>query len=72
MKNKTLAAWLCFVGGPLGLHRFYLFGTADRLAWMLPIPSLLGLYGVYRARAIGLEDTASWLLIPLLGFTLAA
>ncbi|MBP8224666.1 MAG: NINE protein, partial [Acidovorax sp.] len=24
MKNKTVAAWLAFVGGPLGLHRFYL------------------------------------------------
>ncbi len=71
MKNKTLAAWLTFVGGPLGLHRFYLFGTADRLAWLLPIPSLIGLYGVYRARTIGLEDPVSWVLIPLLGFTMA-
>ena len=24
MKNKTLATWLTFLGGPLGLHRFYL------------------------------------------------
>ncbi len=72
MKNKTLAAWLTFVGGPLGLHRLYLFGAADRLAWLLPIPSLIGLYGVYRARSIGLEDPVSWILIPLLGFTIAA
>ncbi len=71
MKNKTLAAWLTFVGGPLGLHRQYLYGAADRLAWLLPIPSLLGLYGVYRARSIGLEDPVSWFLIPLLGFTMA-
>ena len=29
MKNKTLAAWLAFLGGPLGLHRFYLHGLGD-------------------------------------------
>jgi hypothetical protein len=71
MKNKTLATWLTFVGGPLGLHRFYLFGFANRLAWMLPIPTLLGVYGVQRARTIGLDDPLSWVLIPLLGFTIA-
>ena len=31
MKNKTLAAWLTFLGGPLGLHRFYLHGPTDLL-----------------------------------------
>ncbi len=71
MKNKTLAAWLTFVGGPFGLHRFYLFGLANRLAWLLPIPTLLGIYGVHRARTIGLEDPLSWVLIPMLGFTIA-
>ncbi len=72
MKNKTIAAWLAFVGGPFGLHRFYVFGRTNVLAWLLPIPSLLGLYGVYRARTLGLEDAWSWVLIPLLGFTIAA
>jgi hypothetical protein len=72
MKNKTLATWLTFVGGPLGLHRIYLFGVKDRLAWLLPIPTLLGLYGVYRARSLGLDDPWSWVLIPMLGFTIAA
>lgn len=71
MKNKTLAAWLTFVGGPFGLHRFYLFGWANRLAWLLPIPTVLGLYGVHRARTIGLDDPLSWVLIPMLGFTIA-
>ena len=71
MKNKTLAAWLAFVGGPLGLHRFYLFGFADRVALLLPIPTLLGLYGVLRARTLGLDDPWSWVLIPMLGFTIA-
>lgn len=71
MKNKTLATWLTFVGGPFGLHRFYLFGFANRLAWLLPAPTLLGLYGMHRARTIGLEDPLSWVLIPMLGFTIA-
>ena len=71
MKNKTLAAWLAFIGGPLGLHRLYLYGFGNRLAWLLPIPTLLGLYGVMRARSIGLEDPWSWVLIPMLGFTIA-
>ena len=66
MKNKTLATWLSFVGGPFGLHRVYLFGAADRLAWLLPIPTLVGLYGMYRARTLGLDDPWSWVLIPML------
>ena len=71
MKNKTLAAWLAFVGGPLGLHRFYLHGLGDAPGWLLPIPTALGVYGVERARLYGLDDGWSWLLIPLLGFTIA-
>jgi hypothetical protein len=71
MKNKTLAAWLSFLGGPLGLHRFYLYGVTDLLGWMLPIPTALGLYGVQRAQQLGLDDQWSWALIPLLGFTIA-
>jgi TM2 domain-containing membrane protein YozV len=42
MKNKTVAAWLAFLGGPLGLHRFYLHGLGDMLGWLLPIPTALG------------------------------
>jgi len=71
MKNKTIAAWLAFAGGPLGLHRFYLHGIGDLVGWMLPIPTALGLYGIERARLIGLDDGVSWLLIPLVGFTIA-
>jgi len=71
VKNKTLAAWLAFLGGPLGLHRFYLHGLGDMLGWLLPIPTALGLYGVERARLYGLDDGLSWALIPLLGFTIA-
>ncbi|WP_137896705.1 TM2 domain-containing protein [Ramlibacter sp. 2FC] len=71
MKNKTLAAWLAFLGGPLGLHRFYLHGLADPLGWLLPIPTALGLYGIQRVQQFGQDDSLSWLLIPLLGFTIA-
>jgi len=71
MKNKTLAAWLAFVGGPLGLHRFYLHGPADLLGWLLPVPTALGLCGMERVRQSGLDDQWSWILIPLLGFTIA-
>ena len=71
MKNKTLAAWLAFLGGPLGLHRFYLFGIWDTLGWMLPVPTALGIYGVQRVQEFGLDDVASWLLIPLAGFCFA-
>jgi hypothetical protein len=72
MKNKTLSTWLTFLGGPLGLHRFYLFGLSDLIGWALPIPTALGLYGITRARDLGLDDHLSWLLIPLLGFVVAA
>lgn len=71
MKSKTFAAWLAFLGGPLGLHRFYLHGLGDLLGWALPIPTALGLYGVQRAQQFGLDDPWSWALIPLLGFTVA-
>jgi hypothetical protein len=71
MKNKTLAAWLTFLGGPLGLHRFYLRGLGDTLGWALPIPTALGLYGIGRAKEFGLDDVWAPALIPLLGFTVA-
>ncbi len=71
MKNKTLAAWLSFLGGPLGLHRFYLFGFKDVLGWLLPLPTALGVYGMNRALTYGQDDTLSWVLIPFVGFTVA-
>jgi hypothetical protein len=71
MKNKTLATWLAFWTGPLGLHRFYLYGLTDMLAWLLPIPTALGFYGLERVQKFGQDDTLSWMLIPLLGFTIA-
>ena len=72
MKNKTLATWLSFLGGPLGLQRFYMYGKGDWLAWVLPWPTLLGLYGFERAKSFGVDDPLSWLLLPLLGITIAS
>lgn len=71
MKNKTLAAWLAFLGGPLGLHRFYLKGWGDWLGWTLWAPTLLGLWGLERVQALGLDDTLSWVLLPVMGFNIA-
>ncbi|MCZ2496198.1 NINE protein [Xylophilus sp. Kf1] len=70
-KNKTLAAWLAFLGGPLGLHRFYLGGWGDTRAWLMPIPTALGVYGLRRAQVHGLDDPWCWILIPLLGCVVA-
>lgn len=71
MKNKTVAAWLAFLGGPLGLHRFYLHGLSDTPGWLLPIPTALGVYGIQRVLEFGQDDQLSWILVPLLGFTIA-
>ena len=71
MKSKTLATWLAFLGGPLGLHRFYLHGARDLLGWLLPLVTGLGMYGIARVQALGHDDPLSWLLVPLLGFTVA-
>lgn len=72
MKSKTVAAWLAFVGGPLGLFRFYLRGFGDLLGWLLWIPTLLGLYGILRIERYGVDDPLSWVLVPLLGLTIAS
>ncbi|WP_342128960.1 NINE protein [Hydrogenophaga sp. OTU3427] len=71
-KNKTLAAWLALLGGPLGLHRFYLHGLGDTLGWLHPLPTALGLWGIERLQSLGQDDKLSWALIPLLGFTVAS
>ena len=72
MKNKTLATWLAFLGAPLGLHRFYLFGLYDRLAWLILVPTALGYWGFERVQEFGVEDYLSWWLFPIFGFTFAS
>ncbi len=71
-KNKTLAAWLALVGGAFGWHRLYLHGWMDVWAWTHVIATALGLWGVDRVFAYGQDDKLSWLLLPLLGFSIAA
>jgi len=70
-KSKTLATWLALLGGSLGLHRLYLVGWRDALAWLHPLPTLAGLLGVHRMLELGQDDRLAWLLLPLLGLMLA-
>jgi hypothetical protein len=72
IKSKTWATWIALLGGCLGLHRFYLHGFGDRWGWLHPWPSLLGWIGVHRMQTLGQDDRLAWVLIPLLGFMIAA
>ena len=71
-KSKALATWIAIVGGSLGLHRFYLHGFRDLPGWLHPLPTLIGVYGVQRARSLGQDDHLAWVLIPFVGITIAA
>jgi hypothetical protein len=71
-KSKLAAVWIALVAGVLGGHRFYLHGWRDPWGWLFVPPTLLGLVGVQRMRAFGVDDRLSWLLIPLLGLTIVA
>jgi hypothetical protein len=71
-RSKTVATWLAALLGGFGLHRFYLYGRRDIWAWLHPIPTIAGLYGVERALNLGQDDATSWALIPILGMILAA
>ena len=72
IKNKTVATWLAFIFGQLGLHRFYLFGAKDALAWLHPLAAALGWWGVLRMRTLGQDDKLAWVLLPILGVLIAA
>lgn len=71
-KSKTLTAWIAFLGGGLGLHRFYLHGLRDLLGWLHWPPALLGAWGLWRMDHYGQDDRLAWLLIPLFGLALVA
>ncbi len=72
MKNKTLTVWLTLVTGPVGLHRIYLFRRFDGISCLQLLTTVLGAYGVLRAREWGVDDHLSWLFAPFLGFSVAA
>lgn len=71
-RNKTAAVWLALTLGSLGLHRFYLRGLGDWVGWLHPVPAALGWWGVDRVLTYGQDDKLSWVLIPLLGASVAA
>jgi len=70
-RSKAIATWLALLGGALGLHRFYLHGAGDARAWLHPWPSLVGAYGFWRLRQLGLDDALGSRLVPLLGAMIA-
>lgn len=70
-RSKTAAAWWAIAGGSLGAHRFYLHGSRDLWAWLHPLPTLIGLYGLRRVQVWGQDDHLAWLLVPLLGLMIA-
>lgn len=71
-RSKTAAAWLALLGGAFGLHRLYVRGRRDAVAWLHPWPTLAGIAGAVRMSNLGQDDRAAWLLIPLLGLMLSA
>lgn len=69
--SKTVAAWLGVVAGALGAARFYLHGVRDPWGWLHAAAGLLGGYGAWRMRTLGVDDTVGSALVPLLGLSLA-
>jgi hypothetical protein len=61
-KNKTLATLLALLFGGLGIHRFYLKGSTDRLGLLhlCSIPAAGLVYG------LGHAPNPFWVLLPLL------
>jgi hypothetical protein len=70
-KSKTVATWLAFLAGSLGVHRLYLHGWRDGRAWLHPWPTLAGLVGAIRMRELGQDDRLAWVLVPVLGLMLS-
>ena len=66
-RSKTLAAWLAVLGGAVGLHRLYLRGLGDWLAWAHLLPTGMGYIGLLRMRDIGVDDRLAWALVPVFG-----
>lgn len=69
-KSKTLATWIALIGGPLGLHRFYLGSLRDSWGWVHALLTFLGVLGVQRVLELGQDDRLAWVLMPLGGLSL--
>jgi hypothetical protein len=70
-RSKTLATWLSIFGGAFGLHRFYMRGLGDMLAWLHIVPTSLGLFGMQRLETFGQDDPLVWWLLPVLGLMIS-
>ncbi|MDM4764691.1 hypothetical protein [Pelomonas sp. SE-A7] len=70
-KSKTAATWLALGLGAFGLHRLYVHGLKDKLAWLHPWPTLVGVYGIQRMDQLGQDDRLAWVLMPILGLMLS-
>ncbi len=66
-RSKSLATWIAVIAGTLGLHRVYLRGAGDLLAWLHVPLTALGVYGMQRMQVFGQDDRLAWVLIPVLG-----
>ena len=71
-KSKTLATWIAVIGGPIGLHRFYLHGLRDPWGWVHALLTFVGAMGLQRAQELGQDDRLAWLLMPLGGLSVVA
>lgn len=71
VKLKSLTTWIAVLGGPLGLHRFYLRGLRDPWGWLHAVATFVGGLGVLRMRELGIDDRLAWLLVPWLGLSVA-
>ncbi len=71
MKRKTPAAWAALLLGSVGMHRFYLYGTGDKWAWLHPWPTLLGLLALRQFLEHGSYNTFATWGMPLLSLMLA-
>jgi len=70
-RSRAVATWLALLGGSLGLHRFYLYGAGDFWGWLHPWPTLVGAYGFWRLRELGVDDVAGSRLVLFLGALVA-